>query len=321
MSPAARLLRARTLFVASVLFLGVLVLAFLTVGATGDWSFILPFRGDRLLTIALVAWAVPFSTILFHTLSNNQILTPSIMGFDALFVLIQTIGVYFLGSSRISGMNPQLVFTGELVVMTLFSLALYRLLYARMSRSIELLLLVGIICGVLFRSVAGLFQRLIDPGEFLVLQDRIFASFSGATNSEQLCAAIVIALSSAWAWYRLPAIDVMLLGRDRAIAAGVDHNRLSLEIFLIVTFQVAATTALVGPITFFGLLVVHLAYRLLPGAPHRMLIPLSVLIGAVLLISAQVVLERLLGFVGAVGMIVEFVGGIAFVLLLIGRRT
>lgn len=320
MSPALRFLRARTLFAGAALISGLLVLAFLTVGATGAWSFVLPFRGDRLITIALVAWAVPFSTILFHTLSNNQILTPSIMGFDALFVLTQTIGVYLLGSARIGGMDPRLVFAGELIVMTLFSLALYRLLYTRMSRSIELLLLVGIICGVLFRSVAGLLQRLIDPSEFLVLQDRIFASFSGATNAEQLCAAVVIVLSSIWAWVRLPAIDVMLLGRDRALAVGVDHNRLSLEMFLIVTFQVAATTALVGPITFFGLLVVHLAYRLLPGAPHRLLIPLSVLIGLVLLVGAQVVLERLLGFIGTVGMIVEFVGGIVFILLLIGGR-
>ena len=320
MSPADRSMRARVLITGTTALCAGLILAFLTIGATGDWGFVLSFRGDRLITIALVAWAVPFSTVLFHTLSNNQILTPSIMGFDALFVLIQTLGVFLLGSAEVGAMDPRLVFAGELAIMTLFSVGLYRLLYARMTRSLELLLLVGIICGVLFRSVAGLLQRLIDPGEFLVLQDRIFASFSGVSSSEQLSAAVLIGLSSAWAWYRLPAIDAMLLGRDGSIAVGVDHKRLSLEIFLIVTFQVAATTALVGPITFFGLLVVHLAYRLLPGAPHGMLIPLSVLLGSVLLVGAQVLLERLLGLIGTVSMIVEFVGGVVFVLLLIGGR-
>lgn len=320
MSPAARSLRARMLMGGAAALCAALVLAFLTVGATGDWSFILSFRGDKLITIGLVAWAVPFSTVLFHTLSNNQILTPSIMGFDALFVLVQTLGVFLLGSAQVAMMDPALVFGFELAVMTLFSFGLYQLLYSGMSRSLELLLLVGIICGVLFRSVAGLLQRLIDPSEFLVLQDRVFASFSGATPSEQACAAVLIGISSLWAWYRLPALDAMMLGRDRAIAVGVNHKQLTMEIFLIVTFQVAASTALVGPITFFGLLVVHLAYRLLPGAPHRMTIPLSVLLGFLLLVGAQVMLERILGFIGTVGMIVEFLGGIVFVLLLIGRR-
>lgn len=320
MTPATRSLRARKVLGGGAVLCAALVLAFLTVGASGSWSFILSFRGDKLITIALVAWAVPLSTILFHTLSNNQILTPSIMGFDALFVLVQTLAVFLLGSTVVARIDPVLVFGAELALMTLFSLALYRLLYVRLSQSLELLLLVGIICGVLFRSIAGLLQRLIDPGEFLVLQDRIFASFSSATPSEQACAAVLIVGSSLWAWVRLPAIDAMMLGRDRAIAVGVNHRQLSVELFLIVTFQVAAATALVGPITFFGLLVVHLVYRLLPGASHRITIPLSVMLGFLLLISAQVVLERILGFVGTVGMIVEFLGGIVFVLLLIGSR-
>lgn len=320
MTPETRSLRASSLMGGGAILCAALVLAFLTVGAAGSWSFILSFRGEKLITIALVAWAVPFSTVLFHTLSNNQILTPSIMGFDALFVLVQTLAVFLLGSAAVAQINPVLMFGGELALMTLFSLALYRVLYARLSVSLELLLLVGIICGVLFRSIAGLLQRVIDPGEFLVLQDRIFASFSTATSSEQACAAVLIGVSSLWAWLRLPAIDAMMLGRDRAIAVGVNHRQLSIEIFLIVTFQVAASTALVGPITFFGLLVVHLVYRLMPGASHRITIPLSVLLGFLLLISAQVMLERILGFVGTVGMIIEFLGGIVFVLLLIGSR-
>ena len=320
MTPRARRARAGLLFGSGSVLCAMLALAFLTLGATGDWSFILSFRGDKLLTIALVAWAVPFSTVLFHTLSNNQILTPSIMGFDALFVLVQTLGVFLLGSVQISQFDARLVFVGELMVMTLFSMSLYWLLYARMSRSLEVLLLVGIICGVLFRSISGLLQRMIDPGEFLVLQDRIFASFSGASGTEQACATVLICATSLWAWVRFPSLDAMLLGRDGATAVGVDYDRIAKEIFLIVTFQVAASTALVGPITFFGLLVVHLVYRLLPGAPHRMMIPLSVLLGAVLLIGAQVILERVLGFIGTVGMVVEFVGGIAFILLLIGTR-
>lgn len=320
MNPVARVTRARMLMGLGAAGCIVLAVGFLTINAVGDWGFVLSLRGSKLVTIALVAWAIPFSTVLFHTLSNNQILTPSIMGFDALFVLVQTLGVFILGSVQVSILDPHLVFAGELVVMSAFSMALYWLLYARMSHAIEVLLLVGIICGVLFRSVAGLLQRLIDPGEFLVLQDRLFASFNSASSGEQACAALIICLSTLWAWVRFPSLDAMLLGRSGAVAVGVNYDRIAKETFLIVTLQVAAATALVGPITFFGLLVVHLTYRLLPGAPHRLTIPLSVLIGGTLLIGAQVILERLLGFLGTVGMVVEFIGGIAFILLLIGSR-
>lgn len=320
MSPEARTTRARQVSGASVLVGAALVVAFLTVGAVGDWSFVLSFRGDKLITIALVACAVPLSTVLFHTMSDNRILTPSIMGFDALFVLIQTAGVFLLGSARVAQFDPRLVFAAELGAMTLFSLALYRLLFTRIARSLELLLLVGVICGVLFRSLAGLLQRLIDPGEFLVLQDRVFASFSGASGTDQAWAAMLILGAGVWCRVRLPALDALMLGRNGAIAVGVDHRRLTFETFVVVTLLVAASTALVGPITFFGLLVANLAYRVLPGAPHRMIVPLAILFGFILLAGAQVVLERLLGFTGTVGMVVEFVGGILFILLLIGRR-
>lgn len=320
MTPQHRLFLARVLLGGAAALCAALTLAYLTVGAVGNWSFILSFRGDKLITVALVAWAVPMATVLFHTITGNQILTPSIMGFDALFVLVQTVGVFVLGSALVSQLDPRLVFGGELILMTVFSLLLYRLLYMRISRSLELLLLVGVICGVLFRSVSGLLQRLIDPGEFLVLQDRVFASFSGASGVEQACAAGLICLSSLWALYRLPALDAMRLGRTGALSVGVDHGRLTLEVFVLVTFLTAAATALVGPITFFGLLVANLAYRLLPGAPHRMVLPLACLLGFVLLVGAQVILERLLGFIGTVGMVVEFMGGLLFVALLIGTR-
>ncbi|MHC9235655.1 iron chelate uptake ABC transporter family permease subunit [Pseudooceanicola sp. 502str34] len=319
MSPDARFHRARLLALSLGGLMALAVAVYMTLGAVGSWSFVLSYRGEKLLTILLVAWAVPVSTVLFHVISRNQILTPSIMGFDALFMLIQTLAVFLIGAATVTQWNPVLVFLGELTAMVAFSTLLFRWLFGRIAQSLELLLLVGIIFGVLFRSVAGLLQRLIDPGEFLVLQDRLFASFSGADPQVLAMSAALVAAASLWAIWRLPAIDAMILGRDGALAVGVPHRRLTAEVFLIVTLLVAASTALVGPITFFGLLVANLAYRLLPGAPLRLTLPLAGLLGALLLVGAQVVLERVLGFTGTVGMVIEFLGGLLFILLLIER--
>ena len=76
--------------------------AFMTLGARGSWSFILAFRGTKLLSMATVAYAIALSTVLFQTVTNNRILTPSIMGFDSLYALLQTLLVLVLGAATVS---------------------------------------------------------------------------------------------------------------------------------------------------------------------------------------------------------------------------
>ncbi|MEP0661853.1 MAG: iron chelate uptake ABC transporter family permease subunit, partial [Roseobacter sp.] len=69
----------------------------MVLGARGNWDFILVFRGTKLLALVIVATAIAVATILFQTLTSNRILTPSIMGFDALYVLFQTALIFTLG--------------------------------------------------------------------------------------------------------------------------------------------------------------------------------------------------------------------------------
>ena len=59
----------------------------MTLGANGQWDFVLPFRGGKLAVMLLVAYAVAVSSVLFQTVTHNRILTPAIMGFDALYLL------------------------------------------------------------------------------------------------------------------------------------------------------------------------------------------------------------------------------------------
>ncbi|MCU1434805.1 MAG: enterobactin transporter permease, partial [Pseudarthrobacter sp.] len=80
---------------------------------------------------------------------------------------------------------------------------------------------------------------------------------------------------------------------------------------------VAVSTALVGPVTFFGLLVVSLGYQLCRGFNHARLLPIVVLIGAVALVGGQLILERVFGFATALSVVIEFAGGILFLYLLL----
>lgn len=299
---------------------GLSCLAFMLVGVRGNWSFVLAFRGMKLAMLCLVAYAVAVSTVMFQTITNNRILTPSVMGFDALYVLLQTTIVFAWGARGLSGLDPRLMFLVNVGVMVAFSVALHRILFSTARRDLHLLLLVGIVLGILFRSLTEFLQRLINPNDFVVLQDRMFASFNVVDGALLGISAALVFLVSLGLWRLAHCFDVLTLGRDSAISLGVNHNRVVTLILMMVCVLVAVCTALVGPITFFGLLVANLAYMLMPTGRHRHILPAAVLIAMICLVGGQMVLERLLAFKTALSIVIEFCGGIVFILLLLKGR-
>src|SRR3954453_6272563 len=146
---------------------GAAAAAFMTIGVTGSWEYALPARSRRLAGMVLVGVAIAVSTVLFQTVTNNRILTPSVMGFDALFVLLQTVGVFFLGAATVTGTDVRLRFLVDLVALVAFGAALYRLLFGRTQHDIYVLVLVGVVRGTPSTSPTLLVSRLIDPNEFL----------------------------------------------------------------------------------------------------------------------------------------------------------
>jgi iron complex transport system permease protein len=295
---------------------GVVVL-FMTLNARGRWDFILSFRGMKVLSMVLVGYAIAVSTVLFQTVSHNRVLTPSIMGFDALYILVQTSLIFTIGSADLTALDPRLLFVFNVAIMVAFSSMLYRWLFSGSSRSIHLLVLVGIVFGVLFRSLSGFMQRIIDPNEFVLLQDRLFASFNNV-DSELLAVstAMVIAVSIV-GWRFMSTYDVLSLGRETSVSLGVDHNRVVTIVLVLVAILVSVSTALVGPVTFFGLLVASLAYQIAGTHKHRYVLPVAALLAVICLVGGQLVLERVFAFDTALSIVIEFVGGIVFLALLI----
>ncbi|MFD1745680.1 iron chelate uptake ABC transporter family permease subunit [Rhizobium helianthi] len=292
-------------------------LAFMTLGARGSWTFILGFRGTKLLGILLVAYAIALSTVLFQTITNNRILTPSIMGFDSLYGLLQTLLVAVLGAASLSTMEPRLTFVLSIAIMMGFSLILFRLLFSGALKSLHLLMLSGIVLGVLFRSLSGFIQRVLDPNDFVVLQDRLFANFNSIDAELLGVSFALVGIVSLVAWRIGHSFDVLALGRETAISLGLDYKRLTLIILILVSVLVSVSTALVGPATFFGVLVANLAYILMPSPKHRFVIPAAVLLAVLLLAGGQTLLEHVFSFNTALSIIIEFAGGIFFILFLL----
>jgi len=293
----------------------------MTLGAKGSWSFVLSFRGTRLAAMLIVAFAIAVSTVLFQTITGNRILTPALMGFDALYVLLQTSIVFLFGAVTLTGLDPRLMFIVEVAIMVGFSLALYRLLFGTGRHNVHLIVLIGIVLGGLFRSLSGFLQRIISPEDFIVLQDRLFASFNLTDSTLVGVSALLIGLVTIAIWRMFSVFDVMMLGRDTAIALGVDHKAMTMRILVLVSILVSISTALVGPVTFFGLLVANLAYILMPAAKHRIMLPAAVLVSIICLVGGQTILERVFAFDTALSIIIEFAGGLFFILFLLKGRV
>jgi iron complex transport system permease protein len=184
------------------------------------------------------------------------------------------------------------------------------------------MVLVGIVFGTLFRSLATFLQRVIDPNEYLIVQDRLFASFSAVDPGLLAVCTVVVVAVFAWVWSARRDLDVVALGQPTATALGVDHRTLVLKVLAACALLVSVSTALVGPITFFGLLVANLAYLVMGTHRHTYLLPGAALLGVITLVGGQSILEHGFGMDTVLSVIVEFVGGIVFIMLLIrgGKR-
>lgn len=313
----------RALLVLGLLALGVVAMsiAYLTLGVRGGWGYVLPRRATTVATLLLVATAIGVATVLFHTITDNHILTPSVMGLDSLYLLIQTVAVYAIGSAGVTQLPEVTQLVAALTLMTGLSYLLYRRLLLGLGHDLHLLVLVGIVLGVLMRSLTSFFTRVMDPTEFLVLQDRMFADFTGAPLPTLGMSALVCVPVLALLAREHRTLDVMALGRDTAIGLGVEHRRVLLRVLVQVVLLVAVATALVGPTMFFGLIAAHLAYRAVGTYRHRYTLPAAALVGSLVLVGGQTLLERVLRADTNLAVVVEFVGGLLFIALLLRRST
>lgn len=291
---------------------------FLSIGLNANnMDYALSQRIPKLLAIILTGVCISVSTIIFQTITGNKILTPNVMGLDSLYVLIQTLIIFILGSSSIFSTNKKYNFVICVVSMIFLSSLLYKMMFKRENANILFLLLVGMICGTLFSSLSSFMQMVIDPNEYLVLQNKLFASFNNVNVDILLISIILIILIIPFIYDDLKYLDVINLGRDQAINLGLDYDKLVRKLFVIVAIFISISTALVGPITFLGLLVVNLSRQMVKTYKHKYLITMSILLSVFILVFGQLLAERIFKFNTPVSVIINLIGGIYFMYLLL----
>lgn len=301
----------------AVIVLGIL---YVTIESGGNWAYILPLRSKKLLAFCIVGVCTTLATISFQTLAQNKILTPSILGLDSLYVLFQTVLLFAYGSSHLMIRDKQLNFIMSIGLMLVASLFLYQLVFKKYSSNLYLLMMVGMIAGTFFRSISTFMQVLMDPNEFDKIQGKLFASFNNVDVTLLGITVIVGLIGLVLLFSQAAYLDVLQLGRDQAINLGINVERLTMRVLLIVALLTAISTALVGPITFLGFMVANLTYRIFQTYRRWLLFVGGSLLSIVVLVLGQLLVERIFHLTTTLSVVIEFLGGCYFIYLLVKER-
>ena len=277
-------------------------------------------RAPKLIVMLITAFAIGGASLVFQSIINNTIVTPCLLGMNSLYTLIHTAVVFCVGSGSVLAANANAAFAIDLVLMGITATLIYSYLFKKTKHNVLYVLLVGTVLTSFFSSVQSTMTRVMDPNEYDTLLTTLVASFSNVNAEIILFALIVLAAVIFFLRRELALLDVLTLGKEQAINLGVDYDRCIRRLLLGVTLAIAVATAMVGPISFLGLIIANLARQLLRTYRHTQLILGSALFGMIVLVGGQIIVEHVFTYAVPISVFITVGGGLYFLYLLLTRR-
>lgn len=278
-------------------------------------------RLTSIITMMIVAVSQSLSTVTFQSVTGNKIITPSLLGFDAIYAMIQTALIFVLGANALINFQGLGVFVLQVIIMVVFSLILYGWLLSGKNWNLQLMLLVGVIIGTGFRTLSTFMRRLLSPTEFDILQAKLFGSVNHANSSYFVVAIPVVIVIAGLLFLNHRKLNVLALGKDVSTSLGLNPQRYVIYSLLLVSILMAISTALIGSITFYGFLVALLAYQLAPTYDHKYIFMMALVLGYIVLTGAYFLMINVFDAQGVVSIIIEIIGGLTFLVVLLRKGT
>lgn len=272
-------------------------------------------RTIQVIALVIAAVLIALSTTVFQTLSQNRIITPSLLGFDSIFVVTQTTLVYFASMSKFV-VNPILNFIITVVLMVGITLWMYQTILKRHKNNILLLLLVGMVISTLASNYASFLQILMNPTEFQIITSLTNVSVVNINSTLTWIVLPVAVVITIYFFAKSHIYDVMALGMSHALNLGIEYQKQTYRDLIFISIAIAVTTALVGPLSLLGLIAVNIAKELYDKYHHKSIFILSSFIAITVLILGQSIVE-LIGFRTVVTTFISLFGGIYMIYLII----
>ena len=277
-------------------------------------------RTPKLIVMLITAFAIGGASIVFQSIINNTIVTPCLLGMNSLYTLIHTAVVFFAGTGSFLALNANASFAVDVVLMGLVATVIYGWLFQKTRHNVLYVLLIGTVLSSFFSSIQTTLTRIMDPNEYDTLLTTLVASFSNV-NSEIILLSILLLSAVIFVLRKdLMLLDVLTLGKEQAINLGVDYDRSIRRLLLGVTLCIAVATAMVGPISFLGLIIANLARQFLKTYRHPQLILGSALFGMIVLVGGQLLVEHVFTYSIPVSVFITVGGGIYFLYLLLTAK-
>ncbi|QUH19572.1 iron chelate uptake ABC transporter family permease subunit [Alkaliphilus sp. B6464] len=289
----------------------------------GSPSFIPVVRRRMVALVAMIITATcqSLSTVAFQSITNNRVITPSLLGFEALYSTIHTSTILFFGASAFINFSGVGSFIFQVVVMVLMCLILYGWLLSGKYGNLQLMLLVGVILGTGLRSLSSFMRRLLAPSEFDILQARLFGSVNNADSAYFSVAIPIVIIVALLLLAFSKNLNVLSLGKNVGTSLGVNHQFSVIYTLILVSVLMSISTALVGPLTFYGFLVATLSYQVAPTYDHRYIFPMALAVGFLILTGAYFFMYHVFNAQGVVSVIIEMFGGITFLVAILRKGT
>jgi iron complex transport system permease protein len=281
------------------------------------FDYAMKIRAPKLMVILITAFCIGGATIVFQSIIDNTIVTPCLLGMNALYILIHTALVFVFGSMSLIVTTKEFSFSADLVVMGFAAVLIYGYLFKKTGGNVLYILLAGTVMATLFSSVTSALQRVMDPNEYQTLMNALIASFH-KVNADIIAMSLVLIAALVLILRReIALLDVIALGKDQAVNLGVDYDKTVRRLLLGVTLFIAVATAMVGPISFLGLIIANLSRQLFRTFRHSILIFGSAFIGMAVLLTGQALIEHVFSFSVNISVFINVGGGAYFLYLLL----
>ncbi len=284
------------------------------------FAYAMKIRTPKLIAMLITAFAIGGASIVFQSIINNTIVTPCLLGMNSLYTLIHTAIVFFAGSGSLLARNANAAFAADLLLMGVVATVVYSYLFKKTRHNVLYVLLIGTVLSSFFSSIQTTLTRVMDPNEYDSLLSTLVASFSNINSEIILFSVVVLAVVIFVMRKDLALLNVITLGKDQAVNLGVDYDRTIRRLLLGVTLCIAVATAMVGPISFLGLIIANLSRQLLKTFRHGQLILGSALFGMIVLVGGQLIVEQVFTYAIPVSVFITVGGGIYFLYLLLTNR-
>lgn len=284
------------------------------------FQYVLSLRIPTLIVMLISAFAIGTASIIFQSIINNRIVTPCLLGMNAMYTLVHTAIVFVVGSTSVIATNSNISFAVDLIVMGITATFIYSYMFRKTGNNVLYVLLIGTVLSSFFGSVQSTMIRVMDPNEYDALLTTLVADFNNV-NSEVIAFSLTLLTALAvFLWKDLKLLDVITLGKDQAINLGVDYDRTVRRLLLGVVLCIAVATAMVGPISFLGLIIANLARQLLKTHKHSHLIVGSALMGMLAIIAGQLISQHIFSYNVPISTFITIGGGIYFLYLLLFKK-